>query len=304
MKLILKTKKLDPHKSILIFSHPRSGSTWLLELFGQLTGVILNFEPIHSKNGPIREINQICSPFSLQEDSQFNLNRTFYSKVFQDIISLKKYNQWSLSRTDLRQIKNGTRVVTKFINCNGMIPWILENIVLEHKPVILLRHPIATCNSLMKAFHKKPIDVNEIIENIMIYCDTEEQKKLLASLKTSLEVECFKWCLAHYSLLSGQIKASSYTMIFYEDLILHPKRTFGQLMLEYGLRVHDSLIDFRRASTTDFQQELKEDPRAQIGKHHKKYAKSDLDRIQSIFDCFDQNFYSAYDLYPLSKKTS
>ncbi|MFC5195465.1 sulfotransferase [Bizionia hallyeonensis] len=308
IQLALRFKHYNMADAIIIFSEARGGSTWLMELLKHIPGVIINWEPLHVNRGVVPKAYKLGWRPCILPDSTDTKHVTLFSKIFRFSV----FNTWTTRYVFWKDLKHSKHVLTKFVRANQSLPWVVATYPeLKHKPVFLLRHPIATCLSRLKTFEgvdaqnittltpAKKFDIPDCINNMRFI----EHQHYIDSLQTQLEVEIAVWCVNNVDLITHKNQDTWYTL-YYEDLVMHPEDSFQALL--QGINIHLpqdilSRIDYRKPSSTNFYGNLKALPKHQLESFLNKLEADQLRRIQGVFDYFDLKVYSAFSAYPIKK---
>ena len=139
--------EINYDQNIYIFTNPRSGSTWLMEMFQTIPKTATIWEPFHPEHGPIKKHYQLGWRPYLPLDYPNQELVDSLKQVFRNGI----YSDWTISRSTLKQYKNAEKFIVKSVRANALLPWITNNLEFNHKPILLLRHPIPTTLSHIKA---------------------------------------------------------------------------------------------------------------------------------------------------------
>lgn len=306
--LILNLKHFKLNNAIVICSDPRGGSTWLMELFNKLPTTIINSEPLQVNAGVVpKGFNFGWNPYFPKEFKNEKLECFFYK-----ILTFKIFNRWTTSFVSLKKIIWARKVVTKFVLANQLLPWLVVVIgdKLKHKPVYLVRHPIPTCMSQLKTFHKVsgdrlflPLSKAERFNIPNDKCNElyKEHQIYINSLNSKLERHIALWCINNADLLR-QESSGEWQTLFYEDLIENPKNVFINLLnsihVEYDIQVINK-INFRKPSHSNFNKDFKLNVDEQLNSYLGKFTKDELNKLQAIFDYFKIVHYSAFNAYPI-----
>lgn len=302
---LFKLKRIKFKNAIIICSEPRGGSTWLAESLQKLIPKsLINWEPLHKDQGVVPEgINFGFHPKIFENDTNLE-----YKKLFEDIFRLKRINSHTLKKVSIKKHFFSKYVITKFVNANYLLPWFVSQFNLNYKPILLLRHPIHTCVSHYLTFKRiteeemwKTIDTSFEIPKGINNCVYNDHLNYLNSLNTIIERRIALWCIHNHKNLSHK-NASKWILVFYEELVLNPKKGFRILLRELGFSVdekHYNSINFSKPSSSDFLKNHNEDPQKQLKKYICDWDDERLDKIQSIFDTFNIKIYSAKSPYPL-----
>ena len=69
VRFYVSKKDFDPKKTIIICSGPRSGSTWLMNIFANIPEMAVYWEPLHKTRGVVpKKINFDWVPFVPEKD--------------------------------------------------------------------------------------------------------------------------------------------------------------------------------------------------------------------------------------------
>lgn len=294
---ILNLKNFESAKSIIIFSEARGGSTWLMEIMSDLLPVCINWEPLHVNNGVVpKEKNFGWRPFIPEADS----NPDNYL-LFKKIHEYKVCTSWTTKYLSLVKIFKSKYVLTKYVRANLLVPYLTSKYEFAHKPIYLIRHPIDTCLSQIRAFGD---DENISIANRVPQCMNNERfvihREYLNGLESKLELKIAYWCINNCRTLN-KLAHSKVCVVFYSDLIMNPQEEVNRILISTKLDEYNkdiNKLDFRRASMTDFKNDLSKSAKLQLQKNIDELDVEMKDRIQSIFDYFGLNLYSAYSSRP------
>jgi len=143
LKFLSPIKNYKAYDSIIISSETRSGSTWLMEMLHKETCSIINWEPLHELKGVVPKNlkwgERPYIPEESKEKEEYNLLKR--------ILEFKVFSKNSVRYCTLSDIVASKRVMTKMVRSNLLLPFIVRNFNLKHKPIYLLRHPIAVAST-------------------------------------------------------------------------------------------------------------------------------------------------------------
>lgn len=292
---ILSFKSFILVNSILIFSEARGGSTWLMEIIKNIPGSCINWEPLHDK-GVVNEFNLGLKPFIPRNDSTVE-----YLKCFDEIHRLKRTSTWTRKYLNLKDVVLCKYVITKYVNANLLIPWMMENFKFKHKPIVLLRHPIDTTISHIKAFgnNKNYLEELEIPKSI----NNERYIKYydyIHNLETLLEKRIAFWCMNNCPLIE-QLETLDVNVVFYSDLLMNTKEEINKMLKRSNIVVSGEVLktmSYRKASKTNFNKTYISDPKIQLNKNFDRMDENMKDKVQNIFNHFNLILYNAYSPLP------
>ena len=294
---ILKYKKFNAADSIILFSEARGGSTWLMEMLRETLNVCINWEPLHVNSGVVPKENKLgWRPFIPKE----NIDDS-YRTLFTNIHKFKIHSKWTRKYLTLKQLFRSKQVLVKYVRANLLVPYLLENFEYKYPPIFLLRHPIDTCLSHIRAFGDLENRSIESQISDFIYNDRLlEYKDYVSQLDTRLEKKIALWCLNNCSTIN---KLNEYNLhiVFYSDLVLSPKKELENILVKYNSGISTEKLTegkLRKASSTDFNNEYNHTVEKQLHKNFEILDNSEKDKIQMIFDYFDFQLYTAYSPFP------
>ncbi|HEB62241.1 MAG TPA: hypothetical protein ENI82_03720 [Bacteroidetes bacterium] len=298
---ILKIKKFSLNDSILIISSPRGGSTWLTEILNSIDKTIINWEPFHPNYGALSTSINGGDALYVPESQTYGLLRN----DVQEILKFNKNTKFTLRFLKIKDILSAEIVITKSVRINNLIPWLIKHIDLKRKPIYLLRHPIATAFSHIKAFDEEKTISRYIAPNFMHNERFIEHEDYINSLKTKIERQVAIWCLNNIPVIHHPDHGKKWLVVYYENLVMDPEDVTIKLLNEIGINVDMatiSKIDFKKPSQTDIQQDYKTNSILQLEKWKHWLSDVELDNIQKIFDHFDFLLYSTKSCFPHTSK--
>ena len=300
-------KNYDIKDAIIITSDPRSGSTWLMELLGDLPDCIVNWEPLNPNFGVDPKHYKLGNRPLINSNNNSNQLR----KLFEDILTLKVFNAWTRQYITLKKISSSKYVVTKFVRANNLLPWFTKDLNLNHKPILLLRHPITTCMSNLKNFRGgmtlASLSQPYSEQNIFVPPDWINNERYIKhqdfinSLSTPLERKVALWCVNNTHVIIHP-EREKWITVYYEDLVLKPEEEFSLLLkkLELPFSPKDyEHLNFKRASDTNIRNGYNPNPAIQLESFLKVFDDVYLNKIQNIFDYFELKNYTAFSAYPI-----
>ncbi|MEM9884939.1 MAG: sulfotransferase [Bacteroidota bacterium] len=289
---ILKTKDFQPKNSILIFSEPRSGSTWLAELLQYLPNSIIHWEPLNPQKGSVPEAyNWGWRPFLAKEKDNQEV-----AQFMEQLLRFSKATTWTSKYVSVKTAMKAQWVIHKIVRGNLMLPWILKHLPLERPPILLLRHPITTCQSQIKNFNINP-DKIELTPNGVNEQAFEQHLDFLKGLSSVLEVKVAYWCMNHAPILQDKDSLNQCCIVHYEDLVVNPTEEFKRIAKTLELPLADAdlqKLNFRKASASDFKKNFSDDIQTQLNKGLNLLDDQVKHRIQQVFDYFELKCYDAF----------
>lgn len=294
----LKAKSFDTLSSILIFSEPRGGSTWLMEILSKLPKTAAIFEPFHSHYGAI-------DTYTWGNHYDKNDNWENGIKGIYDILNANKFDSYQLERSPWNKILSARQLVFKCVMATPILPWIVENFKLNYKPIFILRHPLAVASSTLENLYKREEKINVDHKwvptgyNKKLY---DKHSDLFAEDRPMMEQLIARWCINNHYILQQEQK---WITIHYEQMLLEPQKTLSHIFREWDMAPpKDIFSDIDRPSHSDFTGDFRKDKNEQLLKWINKNTQGDLDRYQHILDRFEIDIYKMHQPLPANAGVS
>lgn len=240
-----------------------------MELLADALDVAVVWEPLHATSGVVPDDFGWGWRPSLQLGEESNDQRAFFHAVH----GYELHNEWTRMMLTPRAARSADRALVKYVRANGLVDVLLDSIEFRSPPIYLLRHPIDTCLSQMRAF---------------------------GASGPSLEERVSDWCAVNCPVIDR--RASELTMVHYEDLVTRPLEELTRIVAATGTspRVALESLDFARSSATDFRNEKRSVGDEQLRKNIDELSPGEKSAIQEIFDEHGLIKYSAFSATPQS----
>ena len=292
----LASKSFEVEDTFILCSEARGGSTWLMEILSHLPGSLVSWEPLHPKQGLIPpELGWSKRPH-LPKD----LISPTYRKMMEEVLTYQRHSSWTFLRAGWADAYPARFVIAKFVRAIPLLPWLLRQFEFRHPPVMLLRHPVDTCLSIMKAFGTAQ---SERGIPARIQTRYPDEQPFLRQLSDPLERRVAVWCLDNLPTLNDTLVQQKTVWVYYENIVLQPEAEIERLLRATGFEADCQAVlekaDFRKPSPTDFEQQLRATPEEQLWKNLNQLSTAEKDRIQGIFDRYGLRRYNAYAPFPL-----
>lgn len=301
---LLACKHFKVEDSLILCSEARGGSTWLMEILSHLPGSLVNWEPLHQEHGMIPpEFGWSKRPY-LPKD----FVSPAYKKTMEEILTYQRHSSWTFLRAGWTDACRARFVITKFVRAIPLLPWLLRQFDFRHPPILLLRHPVDTCLSMMKAFGTVRDNDGSLRIPQRIQARYTDEQPFLERLSDPLEHRVAIWCLDNLPTLNDELVQQKTVWVYYEDIVLQPEATIERLLRATGFEADSRAVlekaAFRRPSPTDFEQQLRKTPEEQLWKNLNRLSEMEKDRIQRIFDRYGLSRYNAYTPFPIDQRSS
>jgi len=205
--------------NVLLFSMPRSGSTWLMELVWSQPGFKSINEPLNLKGSWLQKKSNIKGFKELYRDQTKAKVLNYFKAIaagkshFLNPNPLRKYTRFLTSRVVFKVIHGGELFINDIAKETNS------------KIVYLLRHPIAVALS-----RKQVPRTRELTSNfVMSHFNAQEQKyarKMMAE-GSEMEIKVLTWCIQNRLALSQ--KNQEWLILSYERLTCEPEKVLSAL---------------------------------------------------------------------------
>jgi len=285
---LLKLKQYNPEENHYIFSDPRGGSTWLMEMIQLITQDPVIMEPLGLglKNSPFKALN-----FGWRQHIPEHEEWKEAKEAFDSLFSGKILNNNVLNHSTLAEVLKSKNLLFKICRGNALLPWLSRNYDFCFKPIYLIRHPFAVVNSQLKHGAWNGAFSKFTIPDTPYNAIYKEHEAFLSTITTKEEVLVAQWCLSNIVPLNHSGNNINWITINYEDLVLNPERNIKRVLFSWSLDFDPSLIDFQQNSSTT-KDDSPESTIKRISIWQEQLTKSQIDKMSRVLDYFQIDVYS------------
>ena len=312
---IFNSKKIKINDTILIVGSPRSGTTWLMEILGEIPGYTYIFEPLNPIWYPDSFEIGFQSRTYLTNNSNWPAGKDYFKKIFTGQIANLPIKDNPISDLlydfSFKRFMNhifASKLIVKSVNMNRMLPWIVKHFQIRGI-FFIIRHPCAVVASQIKTGlcgyrpSSPPYqDIFPTVDNII-----DEASKVdwlnsdlinkLKKIKTREEILAASWCLDNYLPLSMS-KPHPWSFVIYEKLVKEGKKEIIRLFNDIGIkRVPNAAFhNLKKPSMVMIKEEFKiiKKPEQQLSKWKKLLSEEQINKILKIVADFGLDFYTEY----------
>ncbi|GAB6099419.1 hypothetical protein JCM16358_12980 [Halanaerocella petrolearia] len=295
-------------KDIFIFTSPRSGSTWLMELIVSQDNIKYIDEPLHTNRhkGFLTDIDPTWSEIygSSNREKKF---LDFFSRIIKGRLSVGQQKFKHIFRGEFDYFTN--RRVFKILRGKDLINEFEEEFGV--KVVYLLRHPIAVALSLVKENMEGRVrhylNNKEYREQFLNQELIEFSNSILKN-GSKFEVRILQWCIENLPPLKFS-ENKNWLIISYEELVIEEEKSLNKLYQELNLDDLDKLYkQVGRPSRTTADTKArkfinKNDKESLIKKWKNKISDSDEEKAFAILDKFKIDIYQP-DQFTINKESN
>jgi hypothetical protein len=222
-------------KSLLISGTPRSGSTWLANLLGEMLGYRLVFEPLtHGTDGIERYEARYLRVEASDQELQERFERLLTGAARDRALDTR--NRQALARGRL----------VKGVATNLLLSWFQRQF--PSVPVVyIVRHPLLVVSSYLQMSWLDPKPPEHWLEQDELMTDhLAPFEAVIASADTRLKQSALEWCVLNYVPMR-QEHSPNLVQVRYEELVQEPQRVLNDLSIFLGLP--ERVLDAKRIET-------------------------------------------------------
>lgn len=284
-------------KDILILSAPRSGSTWLMEIFFSEPGMKFINEPLGKRILDYWDFLPIETRWNYINLSQHE--KEVLKEYFTTDDPIRHFGPRNPFHPDFNVFTD--RRVIKTIRANALIEWFLDELPFE--VIYLLRNPISQALSSMGRDHHHQIE--DFIES-ETYRDCLDPSQLEFARRASASDDRLKkfvveWVLDNLLPLRVRSRRSDFTVVTYEELVLEYEKYVGFFVERFGLEGQQRMLEkeSRPSRTTDSsgretREKIRRKDKESLVRKWTDSISSDQERdLLGILERFDVAVYSA-----------
>lgn len=300
VKALSNVHRPDGTPNVLLFSTPRSGSTWLMELIWTQPGFKYCNQPLSLFNPHVRRHLGIDRWEALYEESSVPTFERYFADIFAGRVRFANPNPL---RGHYRPVTR--RIVVKEIHgLADRIAWFGSTF--DARIVYLLRHPIAVAISserfpLLGAFLETSYREHFSGEQLIL-------ADRIASLGSHLEQGVLSWCLQNAVPLRAS--TDDWAVVTYEQMVVEPEPVITELARTLSLPAPDRMraaltvpsVNVKIKSSEETQHLLYETAAERrpdlVDKWRRRVDASDEARAMEIVEVFGIDTYTAGDVFP------
>ena len=231
-------------RDICIFSSPRSGSTWLMEIIYTQPGIVFINEPLGKAKLDYYKLLEIKTRW--RYNSLTSTEEQALRLFLQDNRKLGVFRPVNIFDRNYKFVSN--RRVFKIIRANALIEWFAK--ALNAEIVYLIRHPISQSLSCIRRGHHPRL--YEFVQDEH-FCEAYLSQELVDFVRTveesgsTLHKFITQWCLSNLVPLNRLAENNDWLVITYEELVMRPEKILDLLFERLGLEEKEKLLS--RVST-------------------------------------------------------
>lgn len=280
-------RHFKPLQNYLIFSDPRGGSTWLMEIIHKIVRTPIIWEPLDFNYNPrIREIGFGARQY-IPENESWPEAKNFIQEIFVG----KGLGYYHLSLTDLSDLFSSDKFLIKFCRANALLPWMVNEFDFKYSPIYLVRHPMAVISSQLRHGSWKMVDKDFYLPSHRFSDIYDKHLKFLETLDSQEEILAFNWCASNQYLFNHAMNDVKWITIFYEELFVNPTEQINKVIDRWGIDYDLEQLPFRKPSIT-VKGESPVGKKDQLSQWRNNLDSSQKRKIKRVMDYFEVKVYS------------
>ena len=268
-----------------------------MSMLSQLPGVVPVWEPLHTSKG----VGRASWGDRPHNDAMGSVDQEHLHAM----VSGRMHNTWTASRASAGQALHGRQLLFKYVRANGLLPWFLQQ-PLQHKPLLLMRHPLDIVTSQVRAFGGRPMGVDPEVAfpgHVALHRAWPELKRIDDEVERQLHI----WALTDGQIWERHAGSDAVVPVHYCDLALQPRKSLRRVLDAWDWRPPTSdwdaesflqRVDPNITSDTDFQGDRLKDQQAQLAKNVARLSPSRQAQLQSVLDMHSIGLYHMGDITP------
>jgi Sulfotransferase family len=289
-------EQMSSNKIVSIFSEPRSGSTWLSDIFCRLPDSMLIWEPMFIFP-PYPEMKDIkfCFHQYIPENAEWPEAEEFFRKLYNmEVGSRQSFRLYALNKT-LKNIASTNYFIYKDCCSDMLLPWLTRKF--DVNPIYVIRHPCAVIASQLKYKHW-----DYILKDVKAYFPDPDSlhkeiyyqyQDIIDTITRPEERLAAEWALHNSVPIKHPLNDIRWVTVSYEKLYKEPEselhRIFGRLDIGMPENV---LAGIRKPSKTS-RGNSKENIQSgnQLESWRQSLSSGQITNIMNILKEFKMDFY-------------
>lgn len=276
-----------PEDALIVFSSSRGGSTWLTEIVSQVPGIATIWEPMQP--GSTAAFDRIG--FGWNQYIPIDAHWPEAKSAFAQMLSGRTLS-WP---TTFYQRQTGTlydyfkaeTLLVKFVVAHGVAPWLCREFRFKKKPLLTLRHPMATIASRLHHGAWVTLEDKFVFPDARYSELNDKFRPYLETLRGRHRIHTAKWCMQHLPALraiqNGQIQIHT---VFYEDILLNREKTLGRIFEVWDLPIPADLINLSANRSITSRQDGPIEAKLQLSRWRQSFSEREKFEMQEVLDHF------------------
>ncbi|OWV39226.1 sulfotransferase domain-containing protein [Mameliella alba] len=283
-----------PEDALIVFSSSRGGSTWLTEIISRVTGIATIWEPMQP--GSTAAFDRIGFGWNqyIPIDADWPEAKAAFATMLSGQTLSWPSTFYQRQIGTLRDYLEAERLLVKFVVAHGVAPWLCSEFRFKKRPLMTLRHPMATIASRLRHGAWATLEDNFVFPEARYPELNDQFRPYLEALQGRHRVHAAKWCMQHLAALraiqTGQIEIHT---VFYEDVLLNREQTLGRIFEVWELPVPSNLINLSANRSITSRQDSPIEAQQQVSHWRHSFSDREIFEMQEVLDHFGIVVYNA-----------
>ena len=290
LRQALKNKCFVPEQSLLIFSDPRGGSTWLTQLINKIPRTAVVWEPLHLGEGSrFRALNFGWRQYIPREASWPEARL-----AFEKLLRGNHLNAYTTYLSNFNEYENAETLIYKFCRGNALLPWLVKQFDFRYLPIYLVRHPFAVVASQLKHGGWNEQSNKVKIPNTPFNSIYTQHAEFLFTLQTVEEQLVATWCITNNVVLKDRNNDRDWITMHYEDLFLNPEYELEKVFSRWKVNTPDHLFsEIRQPSWSTVDSSPLQNSMYQLSKWQQQFSDKTIYMLEDVLQYFKIRHYNS-----------
>lgn len=294
---------LIDNDKIAIFGISRGGTTWFADILTKIPESCLVWEPLFKYNK--YRINSF-NPFAFPEQSMVDFGWTPHIPqdqnwpeaefFFKQLFNGKILNLKILRFNDLAKVATSKTFIFKFCFGNLLLPWLVD--LINFKPIVLVRHPLAVVASMTNfgdnfSFAKNDLAYDFRSKKFSTFY--EKYIPLFEHVDSPERRLLIEWIIQYDYLINHPYNNKKWTTVSYEDLYMNPEKKINEIFKELDKPVPSNVFDnLREVSFSSNRNHSVEaiKQNKQLSHWKSKFSATQISNMLKFLELAEIDFYS------------
>ena len=271
--------------ALVIAGFPRSGTTWLAEVFSTLPRTAVLFEPLDYRSIPA------AKRAGLSWDN-FRTPNEYWPEgqvYFENVLTGKVLTNWTTSHIPLRRALAISRWIVKFVRANLLLGWLVEHFAIR-PPVLIIRHPCAVFSSWVS--RGWPLVDYPLPEGLRFFRHYPQHKEWIRALGKPEEIFAAQWGIQHRTVID-HMRSRVYYLCTYENMIRNGAAEVRSVFDHWGLSEPAEIESALLNPSAKASASLESNAARQLEAWRKKVDSPVVERMLAVLRRLELDFYSS-----------
>jgi len=285
--------------TLVLAGTPRSGTTWLLELFRTLPGYKALNEPLMYEEA--RQENGFSWRTHAAPDEHHPEKRNHLKEMLTGRLGVSPAWYFEANARPLQLLEHATqqKMVVKFCRAGRMLQWLHQQFDVRGT-VLIIRHPCAVVASMLRhgGFEKESSVREPLVQHVLDSQDIPDVLRerffsTLQSIDSQVEALAVMWCLDHYVPFHLHRKVGyPWVLTAYERLVAAGIGELERITDALGVEITEAMHAQLDVASSSIRDRPHREAQDQLSKWKDRLTPNQAEDILRIVDAFELDFYT------------